>query len=788
MVDAVNAPVDNQAPRHPTRQRPLNHQEFRQASRALKAARERKEAAFVATAEGARKAMAGVDPALAQWTIEAALRQHPTAAEWWLALGQVHAHCERKVQAGAAWARAVECAGSDLMLLHRIGQQAIATGLDPVTLAATSSGPQDAAQRHKDVSATGDPADPEPLTAALLGNLPAVIDHLEAEVRRDGPTCPAAKHLAYFLDASGQGSRARCVRGRRLAALGRGPEAVAELSAAEPADREDDRFVCAYIRALRMAGQGDHLIRLAGRDLALPPAAQLELAEALLDLGREQWIDTQLAAVLRGPLDGAQILAWMLVQPAVASDPDALARGLRRFEPLLQALEALALPVDADRRSALVETIAPAFYLAYQGEVTEPLQHRYSRLVERWMASVATDWGLPPAAPRPVQGRRLRIGYATSFAGFHTVMRHFAGWLEHADRTSFETHLFPLASERDWMTDFLARQVDVAHPPATTTAEAARQIRAAGLDVLVYPEVGMDPLTFRLAALRLAPVQCAAWGHPVSTGFASIDHYISADAMEPANAPSLYRERLLRLPGIGACVPACRILGRPRTRAEFGFAPDEVICLSPQSLFKYHPDDDAIFARIAGALDHAVLVFAEGEYPAWTRTFGGRLRAAFAKAGVPFEGRVRFVPRQAFDDFLSLLQSADLFIDCLRWSGGMTSLDALAVGLPVITLPGSTMRSRQSAGMLTQMGLTETIASDPDDFVALVTRLGADAHLRQDLSRRILLARDQLFGDRRNVASLESFFRWAVQDAGASDVAGLTRDQAADAEPPAAAH
>src|SRR5207344_3135603 len=71
------------------------------------------------------------------------------------------------------------------------------------------------------------------------------------------------------------------------------------------------------------------------------------------------------------------------------------------------------------------------------------------------------------------------------------------------------------------------------------------------LDVLIYPEVGMDEMTLKLAALRLAPTQVAAWGHPETTGLPTIDHYLSAADFEPADAQSHYSERLVALPHLG---------------------------------------------------------------------------------------------------------------------------------------------------------------------------------------------------------------------------------------------
>ncbi len=69
-------------------------------------------------------------------------------------------------------------------------------------------------------------------------------------------------------------------------------------------------------------------------------------------------------------------------------------------------------------------------------------------------------------------------------------------------------------------------------------------------DVLIYPEIGMDKISSQLAAQRLAGVQCCSWGHPVTSGLATIDHFLSSELMEPADAQAHYRENLVRLPNL----------------------------------------------------------------------------------------------------------------------------------------------------------------------------------------------------------------------------------------------
>ena len=105
------------------------------------------------------------------------------------------------------------------------------------------------------------------------------------------------------------------------------------------------------------------------------------------------------------------------------------------------------------------------------------------------------------------------------------------------------------------------------------------------------------------------------------------------------------------------------------------------------------------------------------------------------------------LPQCGHDDYLRINAVCDAMLDTLRWSGGNTSLDALAAGLPIVTLPGRFMRGRQSAGMLGLAGLDELVARDEDDFVRIAARLGADPGFRMGLSVRTREAATKLFDD-----------------------------------------
>ena len=154
--------------------------------------------------------------------------------------------------------------------------------------------------------------------------------------------------------------------------------------------------------------------------------------------------------------------------------------------------------------------------------------------------------------------------------------------------------------------------------------EIAQSIAAGAPDVVVYPELGMDATTFALAALRLAPVQCAGWGHPVTSGLPTIDAMFTSGPMEPSDGDTHYRERLVRLPGIGTRY-ARPSLPERASRAALGLPDRGPLLLFPQSLFKLHPADDRRVARVLAAAPEARVVAFAGRHPRLTAKWRARL-------------------------------------------------------------------------------------------------------------------------------------------------------------------
>jgi CRISPR-associated protein Csy1 len=448
------------------------------------------------------------------------------------------------------------------------------------------------------------------------------------------------------------------------------------------------------------------------------------------------------------PGDLRNLFARHLTLPMIYENGEALATARQDFAAGLATLET-ALPRAAAglREAAVLDGLRwTNFFLAYQGLDDRQLQSAYAALAARVLETGAASWRAP-LAPRRSAGRRLRVGFASAFFHVGTCGRYFQSWITDLDRERFDVFVYHLFPGLDEVADAIARRADCFRTFGGTRARpsiVAPAIRDDELDVLVYPELGMDACSFALAALRLAPRQYAGWGHPVTSGHATIDAFISCAAMEPEGAQAHYTESLVQLPAIGTRYERVNLPGSA-TRQQFGLPEKRALLLCPQSLWKIHPDNDALFAEVLAANPDALLVLFAGRHPAVTDQFMRRLGRTLGEHGLAIRERVRVLPQVGHDDYLRANLVCDAMLDTLHWSGGNTSLDALACGLPIVTLPGAFMRGRQSAGMLGLVGAHELIARDRADYLTISARLAADGPWREKLSARIRAEQGRLF-------------------------------------------
>ena len=432
-----------------------------------------------------------------------------------------------------------------------------------------------------------------------------------------------------------------------------------------------------------------------------------------------------------------------------------------RLDALRQRLQYADGP-DLELAEWLISTINPIL-LPYQGEDDTELQAAYGAMIADIMAA------RHPSTPSelPAGDGRIRVAFVSASVFAHSNWKLRRGWIRHLDSDRFQTSIYSLGETVDWLTDELRKNCDTFYHFPNDFDGALCQLRQDRPHIIVYPSIGLSGLVLKLAALRLAPTQCTTWGHPVTTGLPTIDHYLSSTLMEPEGADAHYTERLVRLPGLSITYdPVPSTIAAPDRKA-FGFQPDDVVYLAVQSLQKYLPQFDHVFAEIARRVPNARFVFIEGTIPSVARTARFRIGTAFRRIGLDPDDHLTFVPAMDFNRFQLLLRSADVFLDSIEWSGANTSLEALRWDLPIVAVPGRFMRGRHSSAILNHLGLEAGLARDIDDYIAIASALGNDADRRAAYRKAISDSKGKLAEDTSAVMGLMEYFDAAAQAAAA---------------------
>lgn len=617
-----------------------------------------------------------------------------------------------------------------------------------------------------------------------------------------GALTPAEEHLARALAAKPGFTEARVILASVYRSQGRLAEAAAALEAAlheRPDDAnarywlanalaEQDRTAEAaehYRRVIALqpdhaaawsnlghlqigAGARDEARASFGRAVSLDPGlaeAQLNLGHILKDQGERDAALACYRAALAARSDYAEA-RWSAVMcriPVHVEAGENLERTRAQFAAELDGLAQWFQGVGAAEGAKAVGVQQP-FWLAYQERDNRPLLERYGGLCAGLMGRWQDEQGIR-ATPPPSHGP-VRVAVVSQYFRDHSVWNAIIkGWFGQIDRARFRLFAFCLGGEEDGETAYARRHAERFEHGPRSLRQWADAIVAAQPDVVLYPELGMDPMSIKLAGLRLAPVQATSWGHPETSGLPTIDYYLSAEMLEPPDAQAHYSERLIELPALGCYVERSGARPFAPQLADWNLRADDALLLCPGVPFKYAPQNDAILAEIARRVPRGKLVFFTHSVTALTDKLRERLRAAFSRAGLDLDAHAVFIPWQTRAAFHGWLEAASVFLDTVGFSGFNTALQAAECGLPMVTRAGRFMRGRLAAGIVERMGLQELVARSDEEYVALAARLSHERGYAQWVRSRIAASSHLLFEDRSPVRALEAFLAQAARGA-----------------------
>ena len=428
-------------------------------------------------------------------------------------------------------------------------------------------------------------------------------------------------------------------------------------------------------------------------------------------------------------------------------------------------LRAICSDYEAGRLGTnMIEAIAHCkpFYLAYQGDNDRDLQTLYGTLACRAIGAQFSQAAMP--AP-PEVGEPVRVGFVSSHFYAHSNWKiPIKGWMSQLDRNRFKIFGYHLGRQRDQETEVAAKLCSRFVHRAMPLEGWRDEILADAPHVLIYPGLLMDELSLQLAAQRLAPVQCNSLGHPETSGLPTIDYFLSSDLMEPGDAAEHYTERLVRLPNLSIYYEPIELSPVRITRGELGMRPDALVFWCGQSLYKYHPQYDFVFAKIAKMVGNCQFVFIKhAKEAAVADLFHRRLDSVFSEWGLTASDHCLFIDSLTTDRYVAAMGNCDIFLDSIGWSGFNSTSESLVHNLPVVTLRGALMRGRHSTAILNRIGVGETVANSIDEYVSIVTRLATNSGERRRISLEIDRNKHRAYRDRNCIARLEDFIENAAR-------------------------
>ena len=384
----------------------------------------------------------------------------------------------------------------------------------------------------------------------------------------------------------------------------------------------------------------------------------------------------------------------------------------------------------------------PTFQLAFHNRDNRELMLLYTKML-RSMAPLL-NYVAPHCKTSPVKREAgIKIGFISRNMHNHSVGACYRDvMIALAQQPEFAVTFFNINNVLDaGIQQIIDADIPIAQLPAGVS-DCQLIVANAELDILVYPDIGMDMMSRYLAMARLAPYQLCLQGHPDTTGIDTMDYVVSTRAYEPPHADENHTERLLCYEGVDT------IFKRPKEpaywaqRSDFGMLPpDKKLYVCPMAIQKFHPDFDDVLADILAADPKAVLVlFQDFQQVISSHLLQERILKKCAKE------RVIFMPWLNADNLYSLMKFADCLLDTIYFGAGTTSQLAFHFGVPIVSMPGRWARGRMVNAYYSVMGITDApIAKDPKEYAELAVKLANDKDYYQNLHEQILARNHLLF-------------------------------------------
>ena len=435
---------------------------------------------------------------------------------------------------------------------------------------------------------------------------------------------------------------------------------------------------------------------------------------------------------------------------------------------LNQCIDSQIAPRFIEDNIILVNNVLP--YLQDKPEENNSLKYPVSRLFQEEVQSQSqikfTEYALNS---QPHQSnRKLKIGYIAS-----TLRRHSVGWLSrwlfpHHNREKFEIYVYLINSQGDELTQkWIFPYVNKVYKWQDSWQlfkyqDVAQQIYENQIDILVDLDSYTNNLTCQVVALKPAPIQ-VTWLGSDTSGLPSIDYFIADNYVLPDNAQNYYQEKIWRLPNTYLAVNGFEVAVPTIRKQDLNIPDNSIVYLNVQNAKKLNPHCLSLQMKIIKGVKNSYLLVKN----AGDKTGIKNLYLTIASQENVSESRIIFLDRdKTEEEHRANLQIADVVLDTYPYNGSTTTLEALWLGLPVVTRVGKQFAARNSYTYLMNVGITEGIAGNDAEYIEWGLKLGNDANLRRQIFNKLRKSRHSspLWNVKKFTQEMETAYQAMWQD------------------------
>jgi predicted O-linked N-acetylglucosamine transferase (SPINDLY family) len=356
----------------------------------------------------------------------------------------------------------------------------------------------------------------------------------------------------------------------------------------------------------------------------------------------------------------------------------------------------------------------------------------------------------------------LKIGYIA-----HTLYNHSIGlisrWLmKYHDYNEFHVSLYLVSQKEDLITEHCFKnQVNACYNLPIDPLLIAEKISQDNIDILVDLDSITNNTTCQVMALKPAPIQVTWLGFDAS-GIPAIDYYLADNYVLPAAAQEYYREKIWRLPNSYICVDGVEVAYPSLRRDDLGIPEDAINYLTVQTGIKRNPETIRLQLQVLKAVPNSYLSI-QGLSDA--KSVEKLFFKVAEEEGINYE-RLKIFPLYPTGIYRANLRIADVVLDTYPFTGGMTTLDVLWMGIPLVTKVGQQWSSRNSYTLMVNAGISEGIAWSDEEYIDWGIKLGKDEQLRRKVIAKLDESRktSPIWNARQFTKNVESAYRqmWQI--------------------------